>query len=175
MQLWAWIPLFFSFKYLSFLGQYLVEEILKRDDLELSFVWNRTVSELRGKVDEKYILENLPSFPDRCVNIERCIDNWEMKFIQSVMQVARKKIWVLQIGVEPLIWPIAQMLSLSYRRLMIAKAILHFRNNEGNGAKLCPSFVSGIFFLGKRRPAIGHFFLVPSITVPEQLGQLHLI
>lgn len=47
------------------LGQYLVEEILKRDDLELSFVWNRTVSELRGKVDEKYILENLPSFPDR--------------------------------------------------------------------------------------------------------------
>lgn len=47
------------------LGQYLVEEILKRDDLELSFVWNRTVSELRGKVDEKYILENLLSFPDR--------------------------------------------------------------------------------------------------------------
>lgn len=44
-----------------------MEEILKRDDLELSFVWNRTVSELRGKVDEKYILENLLSFPDRCV------------------------------------------------------------------------------------------------------------
>ena len=58
---------------------------------------------------------------------------------------------------------------------MIAKAILHLGNNKGNGAKLCPSFVSGIFFLGKRRPAIGHFFLVPSITVPEQSGQLHLI
>ena len=54
------------FKY--FLGQYLVEKILKRDDLELSFVWNRTVSELRGKVDEKYILENLLSFSDRFVN-----------------------------------------------------------------------------------------------------------
>ena len=60
--------LFFLFKFTSFLGQYLVEEILKRDDLELSFVWNRTVSELKGNVDEKYVLENLLSFQDRCVN-----------------------------------------------------------------------------------------------------------
>ena len=42
-----------------------MEEILKRDDLELSFVWNRTTSELRGKVEDKYILENLLSFTER--------------------------------------------------------------------------------------------------------------
>jgi len=47
------------------IGQYLVHEILKRDDLELSFVWNRTTDVLRGKVDDKYILENLHSFAER--------------------------------------------------------------------------------------------------------------
>lgn len=48
-----------------YLGQYLVNEILKRDDLELSFVWNRTTSVLRGKVEDKYILEDLHSFAER--------------------------------------------------------------------------------------------------------------
>jgi len=47
------------------IGQYLVHEILKRDDLELSFVWNRTTDVLRGEVDDKYILENLHSFAER--------------------------------------------------------------------------------------------------------------
>ena len=52
-----------------FLGQFLVGEILKRDGLELSFVWNRTTSVLRGKVDDKYILENLLSFAERYMYI----------------------------------------------------------------------------------------------------------
>ena len=42
-----------------------MNEILKRDDLELSFVWNRTTSVLRGKVEDKYILEDLHSFAER--------------------------------------------------------------------------------------------------------------
>jgi len=41
------------------LGQYLVENILKHPDLELAWVWNRT--ELKGRVDEKYILKDLAS------------------------------------------------------------------------------------------------------------------
>ena len=46
-------------------GKYLVEEILKRDDLELSFVWNRTSEALRNKIDDRYILEDLSSFAER--------------------------------------------------------------------------------------------------------------
>ena len=49
----------------SILGQYLVEEILRRKDLELSFVWNRTLEVLRGKVEDHYILESLSSFAER--------------------------------------------------------------------------------------------------------------
>ena len=48
-----------------FSGQYLVEEILRRNDLELSFVWNRTLEVLRGKVEDHYILESLSSFAER--------------------------------------------------------------------------------------------------------------
>ena len=46
-------------------GKYLVEEILKRDDLELSFVWNRTSEALRNKIDDRYILEDLSSFAEK--------------------------------------------------------------------------------------------------------------
>lgn len=47
------------------LGHFLVDEILRRDDLELSFVWNRSTSVLKGIVDDKYILEDLHSFEER--------------------------------------------------------------------------------------------------------------
>lgn len=46
-------------------GQYLVEQINSRDDLELAFVWNRTISVLEGKVEKQYILENLDTFSER--------------------------------------------------------------------------------------------------------------
>ncbi|KAL9982167.1 hypothetical protein ACROYT_G010978 [Oculina patagonica] len=47
------------------IGQYLVDEILQRNDLELSFVWNRTLDALKNKVEDPYILENLSSFAER--------------------------------------------------------------------------------------------------------------
>ena len=40
-------------------------EILRRDDLELAFVWNRTISLLDGQVDDKYILKDLHCFKER--------------------------------------------------------------------------------------------------------------
>ena len=45
-----------------------MEEILRRKDLELSFVWNRTLEVLRGKVEDHYILESLSSFAERYLN-----------------------------------------------------------------------------------------------------------
>lgn len=51
------------------LGQYLVDEITKRDDMELAFVWNRTPSALTGLIDERYILRDLDSFVDRAVDL----------------------------------------------------------------------------------------------------------
>ena len=48
-----------------FAGKYLVEEIFKRDDVELAFVWNRTSSVLNGHVDPQYILEDLKDFEGR--------------------------------------------------------------------------------------------------------------
>lgn len=47
------------------LGQYLVQQVLSRDDVELAFVWNRTVSTLSGQVEEHYILHDLEKFADR--------------------------------------------------------------------------------------------------------------
>jgi len=47
------------------LGQYLVSEINKREDVELAFVWNRTQETMRGKVPENFILEDLASFKER--------------------------------------------------------------------------------------------------------------
>ena len=39
------------------LGQYLVDSVIKHQDLELAWVWNR--SSLAGKIEDKYILEDL--------------------------------------------------------------------------------------------------------------------
>ncbi|ELU04098.1 hypothetical protein CAPTEDRAFT_1663 [Capitella teleta] len=47
------------------LGQFLADAILKRDDLELAFVWNRTQATLQGKVDSSFILEDLDDFAER--------------------------------------------------------------------------------------------------------------
>ncbi|CAG5118994.1 unnamed protein product [Candidula unifasciata] len=46
------------------LGQYLVSEIEKRDDIQLAFVWNRTLDSLKGKVPEEKILKDLNDFKD---------------------------------------------------------------------------------------------------------------
>ena len=54
-----------------FAGKYLVEEIFKRDDVELAFVWNRTSSVLNGHVDPQYILEDLKDFKGRLAYICR--------------------------------------------------------------------------------------------------------
>ncbi|KAJ7387899.1 hypothetical protein OS493_001249 [Desmophyllum pertusum] len=51
------------------IGQYLVEEILQRNDLELCFIWNRTLEVLRNKVEDKYILESLSSFSERAPDL----------------------------------------------------------------------------------------------------------
>ena len=48
-------------------GKYLVDAILKSARLELAFVWNRTCDVVRGKVDEKLILEDLSKFSERLV------------------------------------------------------------------------------------------------------------
>ncbi|XP_045172626.2 aspartate dehydrogenase domain-containing protein-like [Mercenaria mercenaria] len=47
------------------LGQYLVQQIQSRGDLELAFVWNRTSSALEGKVEKPCILEDLNNFAER--------------------------------------------------------------------------------------------------------------
>ncbi|RUS78631.1 hypothetical protein EGW08_013601 [Elysia chlorotica] len=47
------------------LGQYLVEEIEKRNDVELAFVWNRTPEALMGKVSDSLILKDLSNFKER--------------------------------------------------------------------------------------------------------------
>ncbi|BFZ18548.1 hypothetical protein BsWGS_21587 [Bradybaena similaris] len=47
------------------LGQYLVSEIGKREDLQLAFVWNRSLDSLAGKVPEELILRDLHDFKDR--------------------------------------------------------------------------------------------------------------
>eukprot|EP01137_Pigoraptor_chileana_P029828 Opistho-2@15551 len=52
------------------LGKYLADAVLKRpDDLELVFVWNRTVDRMRGAVPAECILENLDEFESRTVDL----------------------------------------------------------------------------------------------------------
>lgn len=46
-------------------GQYLVQQVLSNDSLELAFVWNRTASALDGQVDKQYILQDLDTFSER--------------------------------------------------------------------------------------------------------------
>lgn len=55
------------------LGQYLVQAIQDRSDLELAFVWNRSSQAVKGKVNEKLIIEDLTkvaeSKPDLIVEV----------------------------------------------------------------------------------------------------------
>lgn len=72
------------------IGKYLVEEILKRDDLELSFVWNRTSEALRNKIDDRYILEDLSSFAERTPDliVEVAHPSITVEFGESFLDVA---------------------------------------------------------------------------------------
>ena len=47
-------------------GKFLVESILARDDLELAFVWNRTISAMENLVNPDFILQDLDKFAERC-------------------------------------------------------------------------------------------------------------
>lgn len=47
------------------LGKYLVQEIERRSDIELAFVWNRTAEALHGNVPESAILKDLSDFKSR--------------------------------------------------------------------------------------------------------------
>ncbi len=39
--------------------------MIERDDLEIAFVWNRTLESLKGKVPDEYILKDLAQFAER--------------------------------------------------------------------------------------------------------------
>lgn len=71
-------------------GKYLVGEILKRDDLELSFVWNRTSEALRNKIDDRYILEDLSSFAEKTPDliVEVAHPSITVEFGESFLDVA---------------------------------------------------------------------------------------
>ena len=43
-------------------GQYLVDAVNSRTDMELAFVWNRSIEVFEGKVDAQYILKDLKNF-----------------------------------------------------------------------------------------------------------------
>lgn len=47
------------------LGKFLTNAILKHDQLELAFVWNRTKSAFDQSIDSKHILEHLEQCPER--------------------------------------------------------------------------------------------------------------
>ncbi|CAH1801390.1 unnamed protein product [Owenia fusiformis] len=51
------------------LGQYLVEEIQARPELELAFVWNRSKETMQQKLDERLILNDLSKFSERNADI----------------------------------------------------------------------------------------------------------
>jgi len=51
------------------LGQFLVEKILQDESLDLAFVWNRNLEAVRGKVDDRFILENLDDIHLRDVDL----------------------------------------------------------------------------------------------------------
>lgn len=72
------------------IGKYLVEEILKRNDLELSFVWNRTSEALRNKVDDRYILDDLSSIEKRTPDliVEVAHPSITVEFGESFLDVA---------------------------------------------------------------------------------------
>lgn len=47
------------------LGQFLYNAVAESDDLEIAFVWNRSVETLKGKVPEEIILRDLAEFAER--------------------------------------------------------------------------------------------------------------
>ena len=51
-------------------GQYLYEEINKRKDYEVAFVWNRTDDKMKGVVKEELILQDLADCASRCVGTQ---------------------------------------------------------------------------------------------------------
>ena len=51
-------------------GQHLTEAVKKHNDLELAFVWNRSVAAMSGKVEEELILHDLKDFAERYSNIQ---------------------------------------------------------------------------------------------------------
>lgn len=53
-------------------GQYLYEEIGKRSDYQVVFVWNRSVDKMKGVVPEKLVLRDLADCASRCV-LERTL------------------------------------------------------------------------------------------------------
>ena len=48
-------------------GKYLANAVKESDELELSFVWNRSAEKIRGELDDALILENLDDFAERFV------------------------------------------------------------------------------------------------------------
>lgn len=50
-------------------GQYLYEEIDKRNDYEVVFVWNRTDDKMKGVVKEELILQDLADCASRYMGI----------------------------------------------------------------------------------------------------------
>lgn len=57
----------FACMQVSPLGQYLYEEVKRRDGYQVVFVWNRSVDKMRGVVQEKLILRDLADCASRYV------------------------------------------------------------------------------------------------------------
>ena len=53
------------FEFFVATGQYLYQAIQESEDLDVAFVWNRTLSALKEVVPEYHILEDLDAFADR--------------------------------------------------------------------------------------------------------------
>ena len=51
------------------LGEFLVTKVLEDSSLELAFVWNRSKEAFTGKVDSKYILDDLSKVSERSPDI----------------------------------------------------------------------------------------------------------
>ena len=67
-----------SYCLFAFVGQFLYNAVAESDDLEIAFVWNRSVETLKGKVPEEIILRDLAEFAERWVIF------WPSLFLFSV-------------------------------------------------------------------------------------------
>lgn len=45
--------------FIPLLGQFLFEEVKKRNNFEVAFVWNRTAEKMRGVVEDELVLQDL--------------------------------------------------------------------------------------------------------------------